>query len=183
MNKPVRRADLLRTLTHMLLAGAPQGALRADSTAPAAPRLSGHVLLVEDNEVNQMVASQMLDTLGVTCTVAGSGAQAISLVQSEEFDLVLMDCQMQGMDGFEATRRIREWEQSSAPRARLPIVALTANVMPGDREACLASGMDDYLAKPIAMARLAEMLASHLPRGERAKSPDESTPQTARPDR
>ncbi len=185
LNKPVRRADLLRTLTHVLARMAPGRPAPAPVplAASAETRLRGHVLLVEDNEVNQLVASQMLETLGLSCTVAGSGVQAISLVQAGEFDLVLMDCQMQGMDGFEATRRIRAWELAGARPTRLPIVALTANVMPGDREACLAAGMDDYLAKPIAMARLAEMLALHLPHGERAESPDESTPQTAEPDR
>jgi signal transduction histidine kinase/DNA-binding response OmpR family regulator len=183
LNKPVRRADLLRTLTHMLARMTPLQVASVLHAEPAEPCLRGHVLLVEDNEVNQMVACQMLETLGLTAEVASSGAQAISLVQAGEFDLVLMDCQMQGMDGFEATRHIRDWERAGAQRARLPIVALTANVMSGDREACLAAGMDDYLAKPIAMARLAEMLALHLPHGERAESPDESTPQTAEPDR
>jgi CheY-like chemotaxis protein len=183
LNKPVRRADLLRTLTHLLARMTPLQVAPVLHAEPAEPCLRGHVLLVEDNEVNQMVACQMLETLGLTAEVASSGAQAISLVQAGEFDLVLMDCQMQGMDGFEATRHIRDWERAGAQRARLPIVALTANVMSGDREACLAAGMDDYLAKPIAMARLAEMLALHLPHGERAESPDESTPQTAEPDR
>ena len=183
LNKPVRRADLLRTLTHMLARMTPLQVASVLHAEPAEPCLRGHVLLVEDNEVNQMVACQMLETLGLTAEVASSGAQAINLVQAGEFDLVLMDCQMQGMDGFEATRHIRDWERAGAQRARLPIVALTANVMSGDREACLAAGMDDYLAKPIAMARLAEMLALHLPHGERAESPDESTPQTAEPDR
>ena len=183
LNKPVRRGDLLRGLTRMLARLAPEHAALVPPAASAETRLRGHVLLVEDNEVNQMVAAQMLETFGVTCAVASSGAQAISLVQADDFDLVLMDCQMHGMDGFEATRRIRDWERSGARAGRLPIVALTANVMPGDREACLAAGMDDYLAKPIAIARLAEMLARHLPHGERAKSSDESTPQTASPDR
>ena len=183
LNKPVRRADLLRTLTHLLVSAGPRAAVHVEPSAPAESSLRGHVLLVEDNEVNQMVACQMLDTLGMTTEVAGSGAEAISLVQAGDFDLVLMDCQMQGMDGFEATRRIRDWERAGAQPSRLPIVALTANVMPGDREACLAAGMDDYLAKPIAMARLAETLARHLGGGQRAESPDESTPQTAQPDR
>jgi len=183
LNKPVRRADLLRALIHMLARLAPEHAATVPGAAPAETRLRGHVLVVEDNEVNQLVACQMLETLGLTAEVAASGEQAISRVQAGEFDLVLMDCQMHGMDGFEATRRIRDWERSGAQRSRLPIVALTANVMPGDREACRAAGMDDYLAKPIAMARLAEMLMRHLPLGERAKSPDESTPETADPDR
>ncbi len=175
LNKPVRRADLLRTLTHLLARMTPLQVAPVLHAEPAEPCLRGHVLLVEDNEVNQMVACQMLETLGLTAEVASSGAQAISLVQAGEFDLVLMDCQMQGMDGFEATRHIRAWERAGAQPGRMPIVALTANVMPGDREACLAAGMDDYLGKPIAMARLAEMLALHLPHGERAKSPDETT--------
>ncbi len=183
LNKPVRRADLLRTITQVLARKAPGHTASAPHVASAGIRLHGHVLLVEDNEINQLVALQMLETLGLTTEVADSGAQAISLVQAGEFDAVLMDCQMQGMDGFEATRRIRAWERALAQAGRLPIVALTANVMPGDREACLAAGMDDYLAKPISMGRLAEMLIRYLPSGERAKSADESTPPASEPDR
>jgi CheY-like chemotaxis protein len=106
------------------------------------------VLLVEDNAVNQQVATRMLGAFGVNAQLAVNGLDALSRIQQESFDLVLMDCQMPVMDGYEATARIRAWELE-AGRTRLPIVAMTANAMEGDRERCLAAGMDDYLAKPI----------------------------------
>jgi signal transduction histidine kinase/CheY-like chemotaxis protein len=105
------------------------------------------ILLAEDNSVNQMVATRLLRNFGAEPDVAENGQVAISMVRQKHYDLVLMDCQMPVVDGFEATQRIR---QESADRAhRLPIVALTANAMAGDREACLRAGMDDYLTKPI----------------------------------
>jgi CheY-like chemotaxis protein len=110
------------------------------------------VLLVEDNRVNQLVAARMLKAFGIEAAAVADGAQAVQAVQTQTYDLVLMDCQMPELDGYDATRAIREWE---APRidaglaTRLPIVAMTANAMLGDREKCLAAGMDDYLSKPI----------------------------------
>jgi CheY-like chemotaxis protein len=122
----------------------------------------GRVLLVEDNLINQRVASAMLHRLGLAVTLATDGAEAVERVREIAYDLVLMDCQMPGMDGFEATRRIRDWEARSGAGRSLPIVALTANARAGDRAACLEAGMTDYLAKPITGPRLAEMIERHL---------------------
>jgi CheY-like chemotaxis protein len=115
------------------------------------------VVLVEDNPVNQLVASEMLMSLGCTVRVANSGQESLRAMADEPFDLVFMDCQMPEMDGFEATRR---WRLDEALRgsARLPVVALTANAILGDREDCLAAGMDDYLPKPVSREQLAVAL-------------------------
>ena len=126
---------------------------------PAAGARAGlSVLLVEDNEINRMVASAVLEGAGHQVREAADGAQAVALHAVQAFDCVLMDCQMPVMDGLEATRRIRAHESSHGGR-RTPIVALTANTMEGDRERCLAAGMDDFLSKPYASAALLEMLA------------------------
>jgi len=145
------------------------------SAAPAAaePVIGAHVLLVEDNPVNQMIAMRMLQSLGCSVELACDGAQAVECVRTGRYDLVFMDCQMPVMDGFEACRRIRALEASAegAARAgpmtdvRLPIVALTANAISGDRERCLASGMDDYLAKPFKKEHLRTMLLRRVRRG------------------
>ncbi|OQW33477.1 MAG: hypothetical protein A4E19_03520 [Nitrospira sp. SG-bin1] len=127
-----------------------------------APTLSGHVLLAEDNPVNQEIALLMLKTLGCSVTVVQNGRQMIAHAQTTPYDLILMDCQMPEMDGFEATRVIREWEQSHSKAAR-PIIALTAHATPGDREQCLASGMNDYISKPFSMEHLKTVLISWLP--------------------
>lgn len=119
-----------------------------------------HVLLVEDNAVNQMVAQAMLDSLGCVVQVAADGMQALAALAAEKFDLVLMDCQMPNMDGFEAVRRLREMEQGSG--GRIPVIALTANALTGDRERCLAAGMDDHLGKPIVRAQLQRCLGTWL---------------------
>lgn len=137
-----------------------EGAAREPALkAPAQLRDLGglRVLLVEDAAVNQMVAMGMLAALGCQVALAHDGAQAVDLATQGDFDVVLMDCQMPVMDGFEATRRIRERAGSSGPR-RLPIVALTANALQGDREACLAAGMDDYLTKPFSLLELRQAL-------------------------
>ena len=123
---------------------------------------SARVLVAEDNPINQQVVETLLTHLGARVRVAVNGALAFQAVQDEHFDLILMDCQMPRMDGFEATRRIRAWEQVQSGRAPLRIVALTANALAGDREACLAAGMDDYLAKPVTRAKLAALLERHL---------------------
>ena len=127
-----------------------------------ARRLSGRVLLVEDNEVNREIAGAILDTLGCQVDCAHDGAQAVAAARAGIYDLILMDCQMPIMDGFAATRQIRSEEQQTE-RARCPIIALTANALAGDREQCLAAGMTDYLAKPINRAQLAAALERNLP--------------------
>jgi CheY-like chemotaxis protein/HPt (histidine-containing phosphotransfer) domain-containing protein len=119
------------------------------------------ILLVEDHPINQRVTVRMLGRLGYTAEVVGNGRQAVDALRCGEFTLVLMDCQMPEMDGYAATREIRRQEQSGAihmgPR-RVPIIAMTASAMAGDRERCIASGMDDYLTKPASMEALRTVL-------------------------
>ena len=141
---------------------APAGEGRAEADREGL-RFSARVLLAEDYPVNREIATALLQGMGCTVVSAHDGQQALARFQSEPFDLVLMDCQMPHMDGFEATRRIRSWERGQPGRAPVPIVALTANALAGDREACLAAGMGDYVTKPVTGARLAQALARHLP--------------------
>jgi signal transduction histidine kinase/ActR/RegA family two-component response regulator len=121
------------------------------------------VLLAEDNSVNSKLATRLLERLGCRVDVASNGREAVELIRSMPFELVFMDCQMPEMDGFEATRMIREWERAKrehgSAHPRLPVIALTANAMQGDRERCLDAGMDAYLAKPIDRTELARALA------------------------
>jgi CheY-like chemotaxis protein len=127
-------------------------------TQPAAARrFAGHVLLVEDNFVNQKVAVRFLERLGCTVEVASNGAEGVAACQQRQFDLVLMDLQMPVMDGMAATRKIREWETTR----HTPIIALTANAMTGDRELCEGAGMDGYLTKPIEVERLRDILTKY----------------------
>ncbi|MBN8515810.1 response regulator [Accumulibacter sp.] len=135
---------------------------QAAPLARQARRLGGHVLLVEDNEVNREIAGAILANLGCQVDRSHDGAQAVLAAHAGNYDLILMDCQMPVMDGFQATRQIRA-DERQAGRAPCPIVALTANALAGDREQCLAAGMNDYLAKPINRAQLAAALERNLP--------------------
>ena len=119
---------------------------------PFQDRSDIRILVAEDNPVNQRVAKGLLRKLGFTCEVANNGRKAADVLRESEFDLVLMDCQMPEMDGFEATRLIRAREARAD--SRIPIVAMTANAMSGDREQCLDAGMDDYISKPVNPAEL-----------------------------
>ena len=121
-------------------------------------KLSGHVLLVEDNPINQMVARKMLEKIGLESSLAADGQQALDMLAENTFDAVLMDCQMPVMDGFEAARRIREQQVLNG----LPVIAMTANVMEGDREKCLSAGMNDYIGKPVVEADLKKTLSRWL---------------------
>jgi signal transduction histidine kinase/ActR/RegA family two-component response regulator len=145
---------------------------RASDSGPPAPEvaadpvaagpLQGRVLLVEDNIINQLVGTAMLETLGLEVAVAEHGGQALDRVADESFSLVLMDCQMPVLDGFEATRRLRELERRrGAPRT--PVIALTASAFNDDIERCLAAGMDAHLAKPFNLVQLRSILAAWLP--------------------
>ena len=134
----------------------PVATARAPDDAPL--RAGIRVLLVEDNPVNQKVAAALLGKLGCQLVVAGNGAEALERLAAESFDVVLMDCQMPVMDGFEATRRLRAGDAGTTMQ-QVPVIAMTANAMQGDREECLACGMDDYLAKPVSNAALKQALA------------------------
>jgi CheY-like chemotaxis protein len=116
------------------------------------------VLLAEDGLVNQLLVKRLLEKAGHTVTVVGNGAQAVEMVARSHFDVVLMDIQMPELDGFEATIRIRANEKNGR---RVPVIALTAHAMEGDRERCLAAGMDGYLSKPIRPDALFAALAEH----------------------
>jgi signal transduction histidine kinase/ActR/RegA family two-component response regulator len=143
----------------------PRPAAPAEETAIAAVRAAWRVLVVEDNPVNQMVAMRALVTLGYLADVVSGGEAALEAMEHCRFDLILMDCQMPGMDGYAAAAEIRRREGG---RRRIPIVAMTANSIDGDRERCMTAGMDDYLSKPIRLAALGKMLEYWLDRKEAA---------------
>jgi CheY-like chemotaxis protein len=164
--KPVTQRDLTECLMLVLANTADswhlhsqpmitRHALRAQRT-----RTRNRVLLAEDNFVNQKVALRMLEKLGLSVDLVIDGHAAVAAWQKGNFDLILMDCQMPIMDGYEATRAIRELEEG---KRRIPIVALTAHAMKGAEEKCRAAGMDDYLTKPIDRAKLEACMDQHLP--------------------
>ena len=124
--------------------------------------LTGHVLVAEDNRINQMFIIELLKYCGFTCDVAANGNEALEALQNRPYDLVLMDCNMPEMDGFAASREIRRREAVQELSGRLPIIALTANALKGDRERCLDAGMDDYLSKPIDAVLLQATLAKFV---------------------
>jgi CheY-like chemotaxis protein/nitrogen-specific signal transduction histidine kinase/HPt (histidine-containing phosphotransfer) domain-containing protein len=168
MTKPVKRSALLQCLQQTL------GMARAKSTPQLAAQddLLRHcrVLLAEDNVVNQKLGRRLLEKLGAAVTVADNGQAAIEAMQSTRFDVVLMDCQMPVLDGYEATRRVRSGVAGQAA-AGIPIIALTAHALSGDRARCLAAGMNDYLTKPIDPEILrASLQAIFSPDGRRSRS-------------
>jgi PAS domain S-box-containing protein len=141
------------------------------------PPLSARVLLVEDNGVNQEIGMAMLQAIGCEVDLAADGREAIEATGAKDYDLVLMDCQIPHVDGFEATRAIRARERERSPSSaalRLPIVALTANAMSGDRELCIAAGMDDYLSKPFTQAQLRAVLEAWMPNPAAAAAAERS---------
>ncbi|MBX7167481.1 MAG: ammonium transporter [Pirellulales bacterium] len=167
LTKPVRQSRLFDAVVDSLVTRSNLvSELRLDgaAAAPAAARLSAaKILVAEDNEVNQLVVTEILARAGYACQVVENGRLAVDAVTSAEFDLLLMDCQMPEMDGFEATQAIRSLEAAAGGgRSRLPIVALTASAVQGDRERCLGVGMDQYITKPIDPTQLLEVVEALL---------------------
>ena len=166
--KPVRRDELKalvralgdnRSLTQLASPSLRQPARPAVADVSPTATSPQHILLAEDNVVNQRLAVKMLEKAGYRVVVTNNGVEAIAAWRNRSFDLILMDMQMPEMDGLETTVQIRLAESGS--NRHVPIVALTANAMNGDRERCLAAGMDDYLSKPIRQKELMEMIAKH----------------------
>ena len=185
VRKPARRDDLQAALRLVLAPADPAEAVRTaevrrtaasagmvPATAPSAPAPGTlRVLVVDDNSVNQKVAARMLTRLGCRVDLAANGREALDLVRQVGYDVVFMDCMMPEMDGYESTAAIR---QLPSEASRTPIIAMTANAMQGDRERCLAAGMDDYLSKPVQPEQLAQALARWT--GAPASPPAAATP-------
>jgi len=174
LTKPVDEADLYDCLVEVLARGrAPlsPSLVTRHSLRERRPPPGARVLVAEDNEVNQKVAVRLVERLGYGVDVADNGQQAVDACRRAAYDAVLMDGQMPGLDGFEATRRIRELEGDGR---HTPIIAMTASAMKGDRERCLEAGMDDYVAKPVTPEALGAALRRWV--GHRAPSPPEPAP-------
>jgi CheY-like chemotaxis protein len=139
----------------------PQAAIPSQSPEAAPRQFSARVLLVEDNPINQKVALNMLEKLGCQIDLASDGREALERIEGSSYDLVFMDVQMPVLDGLAATIALRERERGG--QTHLPVIAMTAHAMTGDRERCLAAGMDDYVGKPVHLAMLERVLARRLP--------------------
>ncbi len=159
LNKPLKPSALFDTLIGILTdqgipAKAVTGPLKPQIDPDMAKHLPLKILLAEDNAVNQKLALRLLQQMGYRADVAANGVEAIEAIERQKYDVILMDVQMPELDGLEATREIRKLTQVIQPR----IIAMTANAMQGDREACLAAGMDDYISKPIRIEELINAL-------------------------
>jgi CheY-like chemotaxis protein len=166
LTKPVRESDLFHAIAtaieEVISSTIPDDA-PSIAVANSQDRLACRVLLAEDNRINQDVAKAMLELIGVHTTVVSDGRQVLPALEKNSFDLILMDCQMPEMDGYAATAALRERERNNPDMRRIPIVALTANAIAGDREQCLAAGMDDYLSKPFTQKELAAIIGRWVP--------------------
>ena len=180
--KPVRRAELVALVARSLGSDTGTGeraALAAPKPAALSAKLGARVLLVEDNRMNQEIGAAMLRKLGCTVDIVDNGRRGVEAALAQRYDVVLMDCQMPEMDGFAATAAIRareaelgrELASAGQPVRRMPIVALTANAMEGDRERCLAAGMDDYLSKPFKSEQLRIALERSITQEAEATTP------------
>ncbi|ADJ62750.1 response regulator [Herbaspirillum seropedicae] len=181
---PLRKQQLLRALGVTDSAAEAQTSPHARMAAPATPR-QGHsgqrdILLVEDNVMNQKVAVYQLNAMGYAADIAANGLEALERLARHRYALVLMDCQMPLLDGYETTRRIRRMQ---GELAHTTIVAMTANAMAGDRERCLEAGMDDYLTKPLLRSQLSAMLAHYLPPSAASAGSAPAAPQLIDEDR
>jgi CheY-like chemotaxis protein len=156
--KPLRLRDV-QLIAEVLFKQGERPRVEKAITSPH-PSTGRTVLVVEDNKINQQVAQGRIEGLGYRVILASNGQQALDRIKENTVDIVFMDCQMPVMDGFEAARRIRKMEKQG--RRKLPIIAMTAHALAGDRDACLQAGMDDYIAKPFRTESLEEILKKWL---------------------
>jgi len=163
LNKPIDQTVLYNTLMTMLGINLSEKKLVTSNSSRELPQFSARILVVEDNAINQKVAQGLLKKFGVHIDLAANGEEALNSLENLPFDLVFMDCQMPVMDGYEATKQIRH-KDSKVLNREIPIVAMTANSMQGDKEKCLAVGMDDFIAKPINPNKVQETLKRWLPK-------------------
>ncbi|MDX2495410.1 MAG: response regulator [Desulfuromusa sp.] len=165
LTKPVRQIDLYNSLVELMKGDHAKSdeLITKYSLEKETLRFNAKILLAEDNLVNQQVAKGVLRKLGCKVYLAINGMEAISSMENNSYDIIFMDCQMPRMDGYEATGQIRQKEIGAQDSKRMPIIALTANALSGDREKCLAAGMDDYISKPFGQNRIAEILKRWLP--------------------
>jgi len=161
LNKPVDQTILYNTLMTIATVDSPEQPLVTSYSSRELPQFNARILVVEDNAINQKVAQGLLKKFGVRVELAADGEEALTSLASLPFDLVLMDCQMPVMDGYEATQQIRH-SSSKVLNREIPIIAMTANSMEGDREKCLAVGMDDFISKPVNPNKLQEILKCWL---------------------
>jgi len=162
LSKPIEQSALYKTLLQMTSDTQNDVALHKPAASRELPQFKARVLVVEDNITNQMVAKSMLKKFGIQADLAANGEEAVHALETLPYDLVFMDCQMPVLDGYEATRRIRDSQSKVLDRA-VPVVAMTANAMQGDREKCTAAGMDDYITKPVDPHNLQLALHQWLP--------------------
>jgi len=162
LSKPVKRLELFRALAQTVGENLLETPAPAPGTTDRA-KIRARALLAEDNGVNQVVARNMLKALGCEFVIVPNGKEALQAIQREHFDIVLMDCQMPVMDGYAATRAIREHQAGLGTPQRTPVIALTANALLGDAQVCLDAGMDDHLAKPYTRQQLAAVMMRWLP--------------------
>ena len=162
VHKPVSQSQLLNAILN-LVTTLPSRKTEQFNVPRRKASSNRKILIAEDNDINQIVTTKVLANAGYSCDVADNGKKALDALSSQAYDLVLMDCQMPEMDGFEATREFRQREATSGRQTSpLPIIALTANAMGGDRERCLEAGMTDYLSKPIDPAKLVDLIEQYL---------------------
>jgi len=166
LTKPIKHSQLFDCLVTVL--GKEPARAKEDEKPPlvtrhtlAEARRKARILLVEDNIVNQKLATRLLEKMGYRSDAVGNGREAVKALETVAYDVVLMDVQMPEMDGYEATRVIRD-PQSSVQNHEVPIIAMTANAMKGDRERCIKAGMDDYVSKPIEPKKLLEVIKTFL---------------------
>lgn len=162
LTKPIRQSELYSALIQLAGVKSDHPALVTRYTAKEhQPRFQANILVVDDNETNQVVAKGMLGKFGIEAMIANHGQEALEILADKPYDLVFMDCQMPVMDGYTATARIRD-SQDQAINNDIPIIAMTANAMEGDKEKCLAADMDDFIAKPVDPVKLRKMLEKWL---------------------